>query len=400
MKKTVCLILFISIIMGAFAIGSSASGELLNDHLVTHYDFEGESEEERLSDKAPAGKSQDTLGKSGEVEITDGVAHIHSTANEYLFANGSRAEGDMYDFKNKTLMFTAKIDGNGATSVTSFMEKDNVLRYTIANADALYQISLNYWVDGSSIASGNIDDAYAQSEYRTYAISFDTESKEGKAILKFYMSAVEEPKSASDFILLYTDEKDFTDADTTFSSDKHLYIGKRFSHISKDRKLETYFKDIRVYDKVLSSEELLNATNGSADSEYEAAKAPAQFVAVQTAVGESTYCVRFVGTVDSAEYSGVGYEIIADTGDAAYKFVKTGTEVYTKILASTQSGITEYTAEELNGKYLFALTVTDIPKTEETVTFTVRPFVVTSSGETVYGTEKSVTCDNAGGIKG
>ena len=101
-----------------------------------------------------------------------------------------------------------------------------------------------------------------------------------------------------------------------------------------------------------------------------------------TAVNEGKYSVRFVGTLNSADYSAVGL------------LIKTASETYggccEKVYTSIKGNFERYTAEQLGGSYIFAWTIEDIPTGAGNVTFTVTPFLAV--GETVYyGEAKTVT---------
>ena len=101
-----------------------------------------------------------------------------------------------------------------------------------------------------------------------------------------------------------------------------------------------------------------------------------------TAVNEGKYSVRFVGTLNSADYSAVGL------------LIKTASETYggccKNVYTSIKGNFERYTAEQLGGSYLFAWTIEDIPTGAGNVTFTVTPFLAV--GETVYyGEAKTVT---------
>ncbi len=122
----------------------------------------------------------------------------------------------------------------------------------------------------------------------------------------------------------------------------------------------------------------------------EAMPAPAyalDFYGMQTTAvsAENTYSARFVGTLNSIDYSAVGLRITTDT-ESGIVYGGCCTEVYTSILGNFE----RYTAEELGGNYIFAWTIEDIPSSVGEITFTVTPFL--AIGETVYyGEAKTIT---------
>ena len=122
----------------------------------------------------------------------------------------------------------------------------------------------------------------------------------------------------------------------------------------------------------------------------ESTPAPAyalDFYGMQTTAvsAENTYSARFVGTLNSIDYSAVGLRITTDT-ESGIVYGGCCTEVYTSILGNFE----RYTAEELGGNYIFAWTIEDIPSSVGEITFTVTPFL--AIGETVYyGEAKTIT---------
>lgn len=101
-----------------------------------------------------------------------------------------------------------------------------------------------------------------------------------------------------------------------------------------------------------------------------------------TTPNEGKYSVRFVGTLNSLDYSAVGLLIRTENAEYGGCCEK----VYTSILGNFE----RYTAEQLGGNYIFTWTIQNIPENAGSVTFTVTPFLAT--GDTVwYGQVSTVT---------
>lgn len=95
---------------------------------------------------------------------------------------------------------------------------------------------------------------------------------------------------------------------------------------------------------------------------YEASTEPIRCVGVQaSAVNNGRYSVRFIGTIDSANYSKVGFEIKARTAEGTKSFYVEDCLVYTSITENTDKGIKSYSANDLGGKYLIAIGIHNIP---------------------------------------
>lgn len=111
--------------------------------------------------------------------------------------------------------------------------------------------------------------------------------------------------------------------------------------------------------------------------------------------GASVYNVRFLSVITDMDFFAAGYEVNAAYSTGEKNYSHECTAVYKKVLASAPDGLNAtYTAEELGGNYIFALTISDIPVSLGQVTFTVTPYAV-KDGVRVTGTEYSIVY-NAG----
>lgn len=91
--------------------------------------------------------------------------------------------------------------------------------------------------------------------------------------------------------------------------------------------------------------------------------------------------IRFVSSVDSLDYVKAGFEISVDVDGTTKTVTVETTRVYTSLLANgTKFYSTEFGVAD---GYLFAYTVTGVPSAD--TQFTVRAYVVTNDGETIYG---------------
>ena len=108
---------------------------------------------------------------------------------------------------------------------------------------------------------------------------------------------------------------------------------------------------------------------------------------VQEGMVDDVFSVRFVGTVKDLNYSEIGFKITAM--DGAKSWTKSTNTVYSKLIGNTDTGIVEYTKENLSGEYIYALTIQGVP-TEGTVTFNVTAYGIVDGVE-VVGTTYAVT---------
>ena len=102
------------------------------------------------------------------------------------------------------------------------------------------------------------------------------------------------------------------------------------------------------------------------------------FEGVQEGTVGDVFSVRFVGTVKDLNYSEIGFKITAM--DGAKSWTKGTNVVYSKLIGNTDTGVAEYTEENLDGQYIYALTIQGVP-TEGTVTFNVTTYGIVDGVE-------------------
>ena len=396
MKKTVAWILcFVFLLCGAIPVATAeeaVSSSSLDDELVVHYDFEGETEAEALSDKAKAVISGEDLVFTTKDRTTsyvaDGIAYVApGEAPHFYHVFGSSAARDLQNGDAITvltrfnLVNTEKIGTGGYQDVFSIRHFVRVYGVpSTGDTTKLYIKGGNY--TGNPTAQELVSIPNQAGESINLALTMQFNEASGELTCMLYLSA--------DGGRTYENKGTFTFAGANpLSSASQINLG--YSNTSGG-KIAYCFDDFRIYSKVLTPEELASV----------GADAPgAVFHGVQTAIAgpdAGTYAVRFVGSIDSLAYREVGFEITAQNG---YRWEKSASCVYGSLVANDEAGlggIRTYTAQELRGagSYLYALSIQDIPVSENssdfTVTFTVRPYHVAldGNGERVYGTTCTV----------
>lgn len=126
-----------------------------------------------------------------------------------------------------------------------------------------------------------------------------------------------------------------------------------------------------------------------------------RFVGVQNtaidASGETPKTdVRLIGVLDSLDYEAIGMDVLGFLGTADETpdrtFRKEAKTVYGSILASADGSARRITASELDGSYIWALTVCGVPA-EGTVTLAVSLYTVKDGTKTATGTYEVVFTD-------
>lgn len=93
-----------------------------------------------------------------------------------------------------------------------------------------------------------------------------------------------------------------------------------------------------------------------------------------TGVQDGSFNLRFIGTVDSLQYSALGYDLSCTWAGGSKPEAEFTTDTVYKTITATENGMTkQYTAEGFSAEYIWAVTVAGIPATGD-MTFTVKPF--------------------------
>ena len=105
---------------------------------------------------------------------------------------------------------------------------------------------------------------------------------------------------------------------------------------------------------------------------------------------------RFISVLrdaDLSKYTEVGFEVTAALGETSNTQVASGNTVYTSVIGAGD----EYTPDLFGGNYFAALRIDNVPATEG-LTFTVRAYVKTVDGETIWADAVTYTVSATGTI--
>jgi len=118
------------------------------------------------------------------------------------------------------------------------------------------------------------------------------------------------------------------------------------------------------------------------------------YVGCQTAVGDNSMAVRFIGGIDSKKYDKVGFKItMTVNGEATDKSIE-NKDIYLKVKENGTDGAKDFYASiesrQDYATYMTAGIVNDVPKTG-TVVFEVTPYHVSFEGTTTEADTYIVT---------
>ena len=222
---------------------SSASPD---EHLVLHYDFQGETDEERLANKVGGSDSGSlTVTSPGALSyVREGYAFVHSAKGEYISAELGE---DVRSIQRNATMFVAfRAEGNSPSSVGDIAQIGGTVRLAIDTNNKLFTRM------GSKFASDAATQKVVQSPVSRDAwvwvavtIQYD---EAGNVTEQFFLSTDEGATwSVSEFTM--------SGVEGMLASAQELLLGKVSRGID-DRGTSFYYRDFRLYDRVLTQEEL------------------------------------------------------------------------------------------------------------------------------------------------
>ena len=99
-------------------------------------------------------------------------------------------------------------------------------------------------------------------------------------------------------------------------------------------------------------------------------------------VAADTFDLRFVSVIDNISlYGSIGFDIVAEyAGSDSVSFKSESSKVYKAITGTVDGTGVTYTAEELDGTYIYCATLINIDSNLGQIVFTVTPFTVSLTG--------------------
>lgn len=269
-KALIALMIFAMLAVSCLAVPVMANEEpaaTVDDALIVHYDFEGDTLEEQLSDKASGGESKENLtlyttqSEGGEdlTYIKDGVVHISNEKGNYLsciFDATSGVGKDIYENDSEMTIFVSFMAGGAPTAFMDLFDINNVARtYVGAASENKLTANLGLRVTSTAYDSGShnvpLTDSmlYLGADEVCFAVTlkYDSEAKTLDITARISYDGGKNYTSAT---------KSFSDIEGYFSNSPHLSLGKQVRYANVDRKGIFDIDEIRVYNKVLSLDEI------------------------------------------------------------------------------------------------------------------------------------------------
>lgn len=232
--------------------------ETINDHLVSYWDFSGDTQAEMLRDKAPKGTSADNLTLEGNVTIDDGVACI-PTATENVLKTAM--SDDLKCVENMTIYLKVKYSGHN-TSFADMIQLTGLYRiynkvYNTDYSDATLEARLI----GTGGATTNVvltsSVTKPENEWFYVAVTTSVDFDEKSGEFCFYVSG-DGINYTCDSIVRQNNISDtnIENVKKALSSTTATFLlGKGGGQ--PDRGVDFWLDDVRIYDKVLTENEIM-----------------------------------------------------------------------------------------------------------------------------------------------
>ena len=396
MKKVLSIFLAtlfcISSALGMFTTVSAEESSDISKNLVVHYDFEGSTSAEILSNKVGSTSLGVANNSANGISFSDGVVsnkNVGSTDGKRAYLHRKVVDGDAIsnaiEGGDTTLIVRFKVDPEQITSGEANLPIFDMASTWNANAGLRVmgttdgKITVGYVLDGKNITK-SITGVPANNTWVTLAVTI---GKNVDGTWNMTIGYTTDDRSATP---TWT-EVSQTNTGTTRTLPANNTVIKIFGNYEGTGLV---IDDIKLYDVSLAQDQITEVTRRKA----------VNYVGYQPSVDadDSKFSARFVATVDSLDYSAVGMEVTVTSAKyptgKTFESVDTGV-VYKSLLAQLSDGTAletaKITAGEYDAPYLLTLTVKGIPEGEEIVC-EVKPYVI-GVGETekVYGDSYTIT---------
>ena len=283
-RKLLAILMVSVMLLGSFAtVGAAAdtTASSIDDHLVVHYDFEGLTKEEAMKDKAPAGTTKDNLTVLDHQNVAGAASYINFDLDNGTVKRTrvwtqltAAVSDDILSLNNKATVFIRfklpKLDTN-YPMLDLYNKTDNApqTRFntlgtgmetkfvggcrTSTNGYLQYQVACN--------------DMRTTEEFVNFAVTFDMKKNDlgggaysGKIL---YYASVGELNEDTDWFAI-GDKTPTNNADSLVASTDELVFTVLGYADGSAGKTDMIFDDIRIYNTVLTEDEIATIRLGTA----------------------------------------------------------------------------------------------------------------------------------------
>ena len=415
MKKTITWLLLTAMLL--MLVPLSTFAEIPKDYsenLVAYWNFE---KSKPLNDKGLASTFANTLtegscvisvtkpdydkvDENASVTYADGKVTVPANLGHSLRARVSTSGDDLGSLQSMTLGFRVSVDATSAGG--AMVWRTNAFALMIGTYDKTgNSYTLQYRNEGSAVNAGDPFNGKSFSCGKDYFLFITvTANSDLTTTVTGYWSEDGETFVKGSVLTL---------ALSTAVTPGYLFrTGANGSKLIFGKTQDTYvlkgasftFDDIWIFNTAVSENSLSTiALHKLNPTDTAPVNAPAYRGCQLSAVAGGKFSTRFIGTVDTLDYAQVGFAIqITDYKTSSYAAqTYSAATVYESIVGRADDGVggaVRYTAEDLGGSYIFALTVQNIPS-DASVSFLVTAYHKTGAdGEIIRSTSYEVVVEN------
>lgn len=112
-------------------------------------------------------------------------------------------------------------------------------------------------------------------------------------------------------------------------------------------------------------------------------------------VKDNTVNIRFIGTIDSLDYSDIGFKVTATFDNQTVDYDVSCKFVFTSIMGSDEMGNQEtWDSDYFESKYIYALVIQGVPTNIGEIVFTITPYTVSLTGQELEAADYEVVYNN------
>ena len=284
-RKLLAILMVSVMLLGSFAtVGAAAdtAASSIDDHLVVHYDFEGLTKEEAMKDKAPAGTTKDDLSVLDHQNVAGAASYIN-----FDLDNGTVKRTRVWTQLTAAISDDILSLNNKATVFIRFklptLDPNYPMLDLYNKTDSIAQTRFNTigtgmetkFVGGCRTSTNGYlqyqvacDDMRTTEKFVNFAVTFDMKKNDlgggaysGKIL---YYASVGELNADTDWFAI-GDKTPTNNADSFVASTDELVFTILGYADGTAGKTDMIFDDIRIYNTVLTEDEIATIRLGAAN---------------------------------------------------------------------------------------------------------------------------------------
>ncbi len=372
------------------------------DNLIVYWDFEA-STGGRLDDKATAGTYASNLTEKGtdtaSVSYANGSVTIPKDAGVFLLSTYAKTDEINSAKEEMTVGARLNIDNIAEFKSGFLLAKANHFAFSISSYNATantYKLQYRHESLNTAILTFNKNFECGKDYYIFVTVKLNSDKQTATAIAYWSEDGVNFTQDVSNTALTLSANAQANEGIIRASLNAAINLGTVSNKKDSAATYEVSFDDVWVFNAAVEADSLpVIVKNRFHHSDSEEKDAPAYRGCQISSAQSQVHNIRFVGTVDSLDYTRVGFQVqITDYQGEAYapKEYWTAT-VYNQLLGNVDGQQITYTAAELGGAYIYALELKGV-STADQIVMQITVCCEALTGEVVLGDAYQITLKN------